>query len=157
MTFTIDQIYKEGLPRKQQYRSPMNTLASGSTDALEVSPSTSPAWAILVEKLKFFDNSLATSGTGTGVLAVEYPDYTGSTTLTYTFNETEDLEINADECINAETTIYSHALIFRPPILIKGSSTYNTLTCGLPTNVDVSSGTFKYMFTGWTLKEEDYD
>ena len=157
MTFTIDQIYKEGVPRKEFYRSPVNALTSGSTSSLTVSPTTSPEnWAFLIETLKISDGTFVTSGTGTGVLQIEYPDYPGVNVNTYLFESLADLKFHADEVVDDGTSVF-YQIRFKPPILLKGSYAESDLIIGLPNNVDVSSGELKTLFTGWKLKEDDFD
>lgn len=156
MTFTIDQVYKAGVPRGQFYRGPVTQLASGTTNPLVVSPSTSPAWAVLIESLKFLEESLTTSGTGTGIFQIEYPDYAGTVTSTFTVNSVTDLKHHADEVITVNSSTY-YMFNFKPPLLVKGSRGVNSATFGLPDDVDVASGSLKFMPSGWTIKESDYD
>lgn len=157
MAFTIDQIYKEGVPRKQFYRSPVNTLSSGNTTGLTVSPTTSPEnWAYLIDKLKVYESSFTTSGTGTGPLQIQYPDYPGVNVNTYLFESIADLKFHADEVVDDDADKF-YQINFKPPILLKASHSESDLIIGLPNNVDITSGELKTLFTGWKLKEEDYD
>lgn len=157
MVFSIDQIYKEGVPRKQFYRSPVNSLTSGDTSGLTVSPTTTPEnWAYLIDKMKVYDSSFITSGTGTGVLQIAYPDYPGVNTVTYNFGSLADLKFHADEVVDDGSEKF-YQIQFKPPILLKASSVESDLIVSLPNNVDITSGELKTLFTGWKLKEEDYD
>ena len=157
MTFTIDQIYKESVPRKEFYRSPVNSMTSGDTSGLTVSPTTSPEnWAYLIDKLRISEGTFVTSGTGSGVLKMSYPDYPGANVNTYIFESIADLKFHADEVVNDGTNVF-YLINFKPPILLKASHSESDLIIQLPNNVGVTSGELNALFTGWKLKEEDYD
>lgn len=163
MSFTIDQVYKESVARKQFFRSDENILESGSIAALTISPATNPPIAYLIDELKILNSSLSTSGTeGTGFLQVQFPNYEGTSTGTYVFGNSgtgsvaDWLLFHSDKVIEANSeTAYS--VKFSPPILIKGSNAVNSMTIGLPTDVDISSGSVSYIASGWQLKESDFD
>ena len=158
MVFTIDQVYKGGVPRGHWFRSPVTKLENGSTSPLTVSPTTSPAnWALLIDTLRYTVASPVTSGTGSGVFQVEYPDYIGVSKNTYVFTTLGDLEDYPDEVVKTTGTDLHQVIKFKPPILLKGSSDESDLTIGLPSNVDIDSGDISFLVTGWTIKEEDYD
>ena len=157
MVFTIDSVYKESVPRKEFYRSPVNTLTSGDTSGMTVSPTTSPEdWAFLISKMKVYDSSFITSGTGSGVLQMEYPDYPGVNVNTYTFGSLLELKMQADELVDDGTNIF-YQIDFKPAILLRASYTESDLVLSLPNDVAITSGELKTLFTGWKLKEEDYD
>lgn len=156
MVFTIDSIYKAGVPRGEFYRSDLHSLNTTTAPDLTVSPSTNPAWALLIDKVKFQEASFATTGTGTGVLEVQYPDHTGENVNTYTFSSLTALKHAADEIVEYSSETY-YVWEPKPPILIKGSSSVNDITFGLPENVTVSAGNLDFMLAGWQLKEEDFD
>lgn len=157
MVFSIDQIYKESTPRKEFYRSPVNTLTSGDTSGMTVSPTTTPEnWAYLISKMKVYDSSFITSGTGSGVLQMEYPDYPGVNVNTYTFDSLLELKMQADELVDDGTNIF-YQIVFKPAILLRASYTESDLVLSLPNDVAITSGELKTLFTGWKLKEEDYD
>lgn len=157
MTFNIDDIYKGGVPRGQFYRSDLESLNTTTSADVEVSPSTNPDWAILIDKVKFFESSFATTGTGTGALKIQYPDYPGLSTSTYTFSSLTALKHAADEVQDYNSNTY-YVWKPQPPILLRASNTgYNTITIGLPTDVTVSAGALDFMLSGWTLKETDFD
>ena len=157
MSFDIQDIYKNGVPRGQFYRSDLHSLNTTTSVALTVSPSTSPPWAVLLDKVIFKETSFATSGTGSGVLKVEYPNYDGISVSTYTFSSLTALIHAADEVIEHNSETY-YVWKPQPPVLVKGSSAANKATFGLPDDVDASgTGSLDFMITGWTLKEADFD
>lgn len=156
MSFTIDEIYKKGVPRGQFYRSDLHSLNTTTSVALTISPSTSPAWAVLTDKVTFKESSFATGGTGSGVLKIEYPNYDGLSVNTYTFSSLTALKHAADEVIEHNSETY-YVWKPQPPILVKGSNAENSITIGLPTDVTVSAGDLDFLVSGWTLKETDFD
>lgn len=158
MTFTIDQVYKGGVPRGQWFRSSVVKLENGSTDPLTVSPTTSPEnWALLIDTFRYTVASPSTSGTGSGILQVERPDYVGVNKITYVFLTLGDLENYPDEVVKTTSTDLHQVIKFKSPILLKGSNVESDLVIGLPPNVDMDSGDISFLVTGWTIKEEDYD
>lgn len=157
MSFTIDEVYKSGIPRGQFYRSDLESLNTTTSADVTVSPATSPDWALLVEKIKFLESSFATGGTGSGVLKIQYPDYPGVSTETYTFSSLTALKHAADEVQEYDSLTY-YVWKPKPPILLKASNEgFNSITIGLPTDVTVSAGSLDFMLSGWTLKETDFD
>jgi len=156
MSFTIDEIYKKGVPRGQFYRSELKSLTSGDYSDLTVSPSTNPPWAVLIDKVKFQESSFVTGGTGSGALKIEYPAYDGESVNTYTFSSLTALKHAADEIIEYSSETY-YVWKPQPPILVKGSNSENSITFGMPTSVTVASGNLDFLLTGWTLKEADFD
>lgn len=157
MSFTIDEIYKKGVPRGEFYRSDLHSLNTNTAPDLEVSPTTTPPWALLIDKVKFQESSFSTGTQGTGVLEVQYPDYVGESINTYTFSSLTALKHAADEIIEYSSETY-YVWKPQPPILLRGSKTgFNTLTIGLPTDVTVSAGNLDYLLTGWQIKEGDFD
>lgn len=158
MVFTIDKVYKAGIPRGQFYRSPVTKLENGSISPLTVSPTTSPEkWALLVDTLRYVTNSLVTSGTGTGVLQIENPDYVGENKNTYIFEGLGELEDYPDEVVKTTSTDLHQVIKFRPPILLRASNSEKNLTIGLPDYVDITSGDISFLVTGWQIKEDDYE
>ena len=155
----ISEVYQAGVPRGESYRSNIVSFASGSTSPLEVTPTDSPNWAFLVEKLRFEESSVSTStsgGAGTGLCQIEYPDYAGQNTNTYTIGSTSELLHGADQVVEHSSKTF-YEFLFKPPVLLKASNSgYSTLTVGLPTNVVVDSGYLNVLATGWKIKEDDY-
>lgn len=158
MVFTLLDVYRGGVPRGQYYRSPVVKLENGSTSPLTVSPTTSPEnWALLIHELKYITGSPVTSGTGTGLLQIEYPDYVGENQNTYAFPDLDSLDNYPDEVVKTTSTDLHKVIKFKPPILLKGSNTEKDLTIGLPDFVDIDSGDISFLVTGWTIKESDYE
>ena len=157
MPFTIDQVYKAGVPRGQYYRSAVVNLSTTQTTGLTVSPTTSPEnWALLVEKLKFVPNAPVAQGTGSGLIEISYPDYVGENPVTYVFDDEDAIKNFADEVISGSSDT-QYVVHFKPPILLKGTNSEKELTVGFPTDRDLASGDISFLVTGWTLKESDYD
>ncbi len=157
MTFTILDVYKGGVPRGQWFRSVLTVFQNGQTSALTVSPATSPEnWALLIDALHYQLNTPVMSGTGTGMLKVQNPDYVGVNLTTYEFIDNH-LSDFPDEVIASTSADLSMIIRFKPPILLRGSGTQKDLTIGLGDNRDITSGDISFLVTGWTIKEEDYD
>ena len=157
MTFTIDQVYKAGVPRGQYYRSAVVNLATDQTTGLTVSPTTSPeACALLVDRLKFVPNSPVGQGTGSGLIELSYPDYVGENPVTYVFDDEDAITQFADEVVvvNGVTQYIIH---LKPPVLLKATNSESDLTVGFPTDRDLASGDISFLVTGWQIKESDYD
>lgn len=157
MTFTIHQVYKAVSPRGQFYKGPVTEWSTSGTTTVTVSPATTPeGWALSINSLRLLESSLSTSGTGTGIIQIEYPDYTGTMTNTFTVNSVTALKHLADEVVQHNSATY-YVMRFDPPILLKESNTVSSLTLSLPTNVSLDSGSLGFNYTGWTIKESDYD
>lgn len=157
MTFTIDQVYKGGVPRGQYYRSSIVKLENGQDTGLTVSPTTTPQqWALLAEKLVIVPSAPTMTGTGSGMLQLEYPDYVGGSKNTYLFDDLAAIQEFADEVKTINSTT-QYVINFHPPVLLKASSAESDLTVGLPTDRTVDTGDISFLVTGWTIKEEDYD
>lgn len=157
MVFTIDQVYKGGVPRGQYHRSPIVKLENGEEAGLTVSPTTSPQqWVLLAEKLIIVPSVPTMTGTGSGMLKMEYPDYIGGSKVTYLFDDLAAIQEFADE-INSINSNTQYVINFHPPILLKASKDESDLVVGLPTDRTIDSGDISFLVTGWTIKEEDYD
>lgn len=157
MPFTLLDVYRGGVPRGQWFRSALTVFQSGQTSALTVSPATTPEnWALLVDALHYQLNTPVMSGTGTGMLKVQNPDYVGGNLVTYEFADSH-LSDFPDETIASTSTDLKMVIRFKPPILLKASNSESDLTIGLGDNRDITTGDISFLVTGWTIKEEDYD
>ena len=157
MVFTIDQVYKAGVPRGQYYRSPIVKLTTSQTTGLTVSPATSPEnWALLADKLRFVPNSPVGQGTGSGLIELTYPDYSGLNTVSYVFDDEDAIKQFADEVIVANS-VTQYVIHLKPPVLLKASNAENEITVAFPTNRDLASGDISFLINGWNIKESDYD
>lgn len=157
MTFTIDQVYKALSPRGEFYRGPVIEWSTSGTTAVTVSPTTTPEnWALSINKLMFLETSLSTSGTGSGIFQMEYPDYRGTITNTFTVNSITALKHLADEVVQHNSATY-YVIKLDPPILLRASNAVSSLTMSFPDDVSLDSGNLGFNYTGWTIKESDYD
>lgn len=157
MPFTIDSVYKAGVPRGQFIRGAVTKWDSSTSPPVTVSPETSPTnWAVLLDSLRFLESSLTVSGTGSGIFQMEYPDYVGVNTGTFVVPSVAYLKHYADQVIEHNSATY-YVFKFQPPLLVRASSTVSSATFSLPTDKTIDSGYIEFMHTGWTIKEVDYE
>lgn len=156
--FSIQDVYKENVPRKQvDLTLPVLWDDQGNPPLVKAASNGSPKYAVFVSELHIINNSIVfTNPSNANLFDIIFPNYLGDADITHVINKNNHIHLLADEIISINS-VDKYIIKFKPIIMMQGSNDgYRTFTIQLNSDVSsINTGSIEFLIKGWTMKEAD--
>ncbi len=156
MSFTIDTVYQNGVPRGHYYESAPVEWDNSTQTTVTITPATSPAdHTLFISEIRFIDATFNVTVNSGELVTINYPDYKGENTITLTYNTVAELKQGTDREI-VLTGDNAFVKEMKPPSKGVVGLTVTDITIVFGSDVTVNSGSLFWFVKGWTIRSTDF-